>query len=470
VSADFLTRRRLLAGSAAAAAAAVSGCAADGGGSPRPYAAAGTSAANPFGVDPAAPLEVVVFKGGFGDDYARAFERLYARAYPAARISHLGTQDITGVLQPRFNGGNPPDVVDDSGAQQIKLDVLYGNGQLADLAPLLDAPSVDDPRRRVRDTLLPGTVSQGTYGSSMYVLNYVYTVYGLWYSRRLFRERGWPVPGTWAEFLDLAAEMKRGGIAPLAFQGKYPYYMLVPIMDLAAKNGGPEVQAAIDNLEPGAWKSDAVRHAVEAVHELVARGYTLPGAAGMTHIEAQTAWCHGEAAWIPCGSWLENEQLHVTPAGFGMAVAPMPALPGDRMPPHAVRAGAGEPFVVPARAANVPGGLEFLRLMTSRAGAAAFARTAHSLTVVRDALTPDVPLLPGTASADAAVRAAGSDIITWYFPDWYARMEADLENATGELMAGRMTPDAWIRACQAAADRTARDPSVRRFTRPANPA
>jgi N-acetylglucosamine transport system substrate-binding protein len=344
--------------------------------------------------------------------------------------------------------------------------VLYGDGQLADLAPLLESPSVDDPHLRVQDTLLPGTVSAGTYGRSMFVLNYVYTVYGLWYSRALFERNGWPVPVTWAEFMDLAAEIKKAGIAPFAFQGKYPYYSLVPIMDLVAKNGGVEVQTAIDNLEPGAWRADAVRAAVEAVYELVARGYTLPGAAGMTHIEAQTAWCHGKAAWIPCGSWLENEELHSTPDGFRMAVAPMPALPGDRMPQRAVRAGAGEPFVVPARAANLAGGLEFLRLMASRAGAAAFARSAHSLTVVRDGLTPDVPLLPGTASADAVVRAAGSSIITWYFPDWYARLESELENATGELMAGRMTPDGWIAACQAAADRTARDKEIRKFTRP----
>ena len=78
--------------------------------------------------------------------------------------AHTGTQEITGKLQPRFNGGNPPDVVDDSGAQQIKLDVLYKSGQLADLAALLDAPSIDDPSKKVRDTLHPRHARHGPSG------------------------------------------------------------------------------------------------------------------------------------------------------------------------------------------------------------------------------------------------------------------------------------------------------------------
>ncbi len=42
----------------------------------------------------------------------------------------------------------------------------------------------------------------------------------------------------------------------------------------------------------------------------------------MDHIQSQTEWCRGNAAFISCGSWLENEQKAVTPPGFNMAVAP----------------------------------------------------------------------------------------------------------------------------------------------------
>ncbi|HEX4907227.1 MAG TPA: carbohydrate ABC transporter, N-acetylglucosamine/diacetylchitobiose-binding protein, partial [Actinomycetes bacterium] len=70
-----------------------------------------TSAENPFGVAADAPLDVVIFKGGYGDDYAKFHEELYKKKFSGAQIKHAGITDIRQQLQPRFNSGNPPDVV-----------------------------------------------------------------------------------------------------------------------------------------------------------------------------------------------------------------------------------------------------------------------------------------------------------------------------------------------------------------------
>ena len=40
------------------------------------------TAENPFGVKAADPLDVVIFKGGYGDDYAKAHEEMYKKKYP----------------------------------------------------------------------------------------------------------------------------------------------------------------------------------------------------------------------------------------------------------------------------------------------------------------------------------------------------------------------------------------------------
>ena len=84
----------------------------------------------------------------------------------------------------------------------------------------------------------------------MFSLNYAYTVFGLWYSTTLFKKNGWQVPKTWDDFMTLCAHIKAAGMAPFAHQGKYPYYMMVPLMDMVAKNGGPEV--ADRHRQPGA--------------------------------------------------------------------------------------------------------------------------------------------------------------------------------------------------------------------------
>ena len=474
---QMLIRSAAIAAMAAPAAGLTAGCAAGSGSAPKnnTSSSGGGSTSggaadpkNPFGVKASDPLDVYVFKGGYGDAYAKAFEDMYKKNFSGADITHTGAQDVTGDLQPRFNAGNPPDVIDDSGAKQIKLDVLYKGGQVTNLDRLLDAPSIDDPSKKVRDTLLPGTIEMGLFDKSMYYLNYAFTVWGLWYSSTLFQKNGWTVPKTWDDFMTLCATIKSTGIAPFCHQGKYPYYMMVPLMDMVAKNGGPEVQTAIDNLEPNAWKSDAVKNSVEALYMLVDKGYMLPGTDGLTHIQSQTQWNQGKAAVIPCGSWLENEQLTATPPDFGMAVFAMPSLSGDKMPQTAIRAGAGEPFCVPAKAKNQAGGLEFLRIMCSKAGGASFAQTANSLSVVKDAITPDIAakLKPGTKSSNDLYAAANGQIITWYYLNWYSAFATDLENAMSQLMANKIKPAEFITRAQAAADKCAADSSIQKFKRP----
>jgi N-acetylglucosamine transport system substrate-binding protein len=457
-----LLKQAALLGLAVPLAPALSACAT--GGSDSGKSSQGTkSSANPFGVKDTTALEVVIFKGGYGDDYAKAHEALYTQKYPKAKVSHQGIQKISEALQPRFNAGNPPDVIDDSGAGQIKLDTLIADNQLMELTPLLDAPSVDDPAKKVREMLLPGTVEAGVYNGKVYALNYGFTVWGVWYSKSLFDKHGWQYPKSWDEFMALCATIKAAGIAPWIHQGKYPYYMMVPIMDLVAMNGGLDVQKKIDNLEPNAWKDPAVKQAVEGIYELVSKGYVLPGAEGMTHTESQTAWNQGKAAFIPCGTWLENEQKAQTPAGFDMVVAPMPAMSGSKLPFGAVRAGAGEPFVVPAKAKNSAGGLEYLRIMCSKAGGQKFAELTSSLSVVKD--SAGAVSSTGVKSTVDVYTAAGSNVFTWRYLDWYSQLASDAENATGELMANRIKPDEWISRIQASADKTAADSSIKKYKR-----
>ncbi|MBB1262267.1 N-acetylglucosamine/diacetylchitobiose ABC transporter substrate-binding protein [Streptomyces alkaliterrae] len=440
--------------------AALSACASGGGDGGDVIKRGPTSKENPFGVTKGNPLDVVVFKGGFGDEYAKQWESAFAEKYDA-KISHLGTQEIRGKLQPRFNRGTPPDVIDNSGAQSIKLDVLHKQDQLTDLTELLDAPSVDDPNKKVRDTLIPGTAEKGFFGGKMHALNYVYTIWGLWYSGKLFKDNGWTPPKTWDDFIALMTEAKKKGIAGFAHQGKHPYYMNVVIMDLIAKTGGLDAMRAIDNLDPKAFVgNDAAKRSIEAVYEIVDKGLLLPGTNGLDHVESQTAWNENKALFVPSGSWLENEQLKSTPADFDMAFLPVPVLDDSAMPFHALRAGAGEPFIVPAKAKNQPGGLEFLRQMLSKEWSTSFAKEVSSLSIVEGAVDPGVKLRPGIKSAVAAVDACPvEDRFDYLYTEWYSEMDESIRGATSELMAKRIKPAEWLKKAQAAVDKAAKDPA-----------
>src|SRR5690606_11180394 len=139
---------------------------------------------------------------------------------------------------------------------------LQAEGQLLELTPLFDAPSIDDPDKKVRDTLLPGTVEAGYIAGKPYVLKYVTSTYGLWYDANLFKEKGWTPPKTFDEFKSFCETAKSAGIVPYAYAGKNAsYYQYWMILISAAKIGGNEVLINIDNLVDGAWTAEPVRQA-----------------------------------------------------------------------------------------------------------------------------------------------------------------------------------------------------------------
>ncbi len=469
-SADW-SRRNFLRGALATGALVLpgsgflAGCATSGGGQEQTEGE--KTADNPLGVPTDQPLEIYIFNGGFGDKYATGIhEPMYKKKYPDATVNHKAEVDIAGALQSRFVGGNPPDFVNDSGDGQIPLGQLVSDDQLYDLTDLFEAPSWDDPGKKVRDTLVPTAIQQGTFGDKPFVLHMALTVFGLWYNKTLFDEKGWAPPKTWAEMTELSKDIKAANIAPWAYQGVHARYMTWPLLTMAAKLAGPDVLKGIDNLEKGAWQHEAIKESAAALAGLRSAGYYLSGTEGMDHIQSQNAWSEGKAAFIPCGSWLESEQKDVTPEGFEFAFTPEPLLSDDSaMPFETIYASPGEPYIVPKQAKNPRGGLEYMRIMLSNEGAKGFTKETSSLTVVNGS-ADGVELPPGLTSAKTALDAAGDDVVSWMYQTWYAKMWNPGINAhIGDLLAGRQSVDEFTAACEAEAQKVRDDDSITKYTR-----
>ena len=292
-----------------------------------------TSADNPLGVDKAAPLDYVIFNGGYGDQYGAEHIKLY-NAWAGAEVAKMtSTVKIGSTLQPRFAGGNPPDVIDNSGADQMPTATLAGQKQLADLKPLLEAPTVDDPNVKIADVLLPGAIESGSFDGVFHVMNYVFSMWGFWNSSSLFSEKGWEPAKTWDDFMALSDKIKGTGLAPFIHTGVHTQYMAVVITTMAAQHGGPDILKKVDNLEPDGWTNDSMLAAAKAWEAYAKEGYIFKGSEGIDHTTSQTEWLLGEAAIIPVGSWLENEMKGKVPDGFDMVVTPFPSLTGsDQMP------------------------------------------------------------------------------------------------------------------------------------------
>jgi len=468
----LLSRRELLRRAAAVgllvgpAGALLSACATSGGGDDdTPSGGGKKSDKNPFGVKDDATLEVVIFNGGYTDKYAvEVHEPLYKKAFPKATIKHQATPEIKTVLQPRFAGGNPPDFVNNSGSGSMDFGALVADGQLLDLTPLWDAPSVDDPSKKVRDTVVPGTVDVGSFNGKPYVLYYVSTVFGLWYSGKLFKEKSWTPPTDWDSFIKVLDAMKAAKITPYAYAGaNAPYYQWNVILTHAAKIGGADVLKNIDNLEDGAWTNDAVKQAAELWAEVGAK-YMDKSHEGLKHTDVQLQQNQYKVGFYPSGDWLENEQKKDAPPDFEYQMVPIPAKTGGKLSAAAVRATAGEGYVVPAKAKNSAGGMEYMRQMLSLEGAKGFANLIKSPTVVVGG-AEGVTFPPGVTSSQAALKAAGDDVVNIFFDGWYKDLDTEARAATNELMFGRIKADAFVQRVQKKADAIKKDSSITKFKR-----
>lgn len=417
-------------------------------------------AINPLNMPEPVDAEGVFFSGGFGHDYIQFAADLFAKVHPGSSVSVEPIQGVGEKLRPRFVGGNPPDVIDNSGAGNLDFGALVAEGQLMDLAPLMSALSLDTPGKTVAETLFPKSQDGGVVDGKQYALNIAYSVAGIWYSSSLFEEKGWTYPATWPEMMDMCETIKSAGIAPWTYQGKYPGYMIFGLLSgLIFKKGGVQAMIDIDNLVDGAWEQAAVLDSLKEMYMLAENDYIMEGTEGLNHTESQAEWLKGNAVFIPCGIWLENEMKDMIPDGFDMVID---QAPGEG---NAARAEGGEPFIVPSKAKNPEAGMEYLRCIISKESSKWFAVNVSAMMPVIGG-TEGVTISTGMQSAVAMVEKCGDNVFPGMrYGGWYSDLGKEASAKMGDMLTKRISPEQFVEAVQAMADKVKADPEVTKFTR-----
>ncbi|MCA9836646.1 MAG: N-acetylglucosamine/diacetylchitobiose ABC transporter substrate-binding protein [Trueperaceae bacterium] len=458
-----LSRRQFLKLAAAAGAGASLGRFAPG----LAYAQTGIQVAdgalNPFNIANV-QAEGVFFSGGFGHEYIQYAADIFAQIHEGSTMSVEGIQRVGERLRPRIIAGDPPDVIDNSGAGNLDTAALVAEGELLDLAPLMSAPALDTPGKTFAETLFPGSQADGVFDGVQRYVNIAYTVFGIWHSKTLFEEKGWTYPTTWDEMLALSDNIKAAGIAPWTYQGKYPQYMQFGVLEpMVEKIGGPDVWKAVDNLEDGAWSHPAILTSLNNMKALYDNGYIMDGTEGLTHTESQAEWLQQKAAFLPCGTWLENEMRSITPEGFDMVIEAVPADDAAKL--HSVIASAGEPFMVFANGKNPEAGMEFLRCLLSKESAKWFAQNVGSIMPVVGG-AEGVELSSAMTSALSVVEQAGNDILSRpSYTTWYSDLNEEAKLSMGALLTGRATAEEFVERVQEVADDVKNDPDIPKYER-----
>jgi N-acetylglucosamine transport system substrate-binding protein len=463
-----LARRQFLRFALAAAAVAPLGgalasCAAGGGGSSSGGQSTGggeVSADNPFGVADSSTVDAVIFNGGYGIDYVEFAAKEMESNHSGVTVKVAPSTKIAQELQPRFVAGDPPDLIDNSGAGAIGISTIIA--QLEDLTSVIDAPNLEGTT--IRDTLFGGVLEPGTFDGKLAAINYALTVYALWYSESLFQENGWAPPKTWDEAYALGQKAKEKNKYLFVWGKEAATYYQTLAISSAIKQGGDEVRLSLENLKPDCWSLPAVQSVFTAMKKIIDAGMFKPGGSGTQFTAAQAQWSQDEDALLyPSGSWIENEMKKQTKEGFKMTGAPEPTVDSNSaMPYEALHSTAGEPFVVPSQGKNVAGGKELLRTMLSKDAATNFAKTKLAPTVVKDTVPADGFGSTALVSQTKMLDQAGDSIFSWVFVDYYG-MNTDQLVLWNSFLDGKSSVAQLTKGLQQITDKVANDSSVQKI-------
>ncbi|HEY3109129.1 MAG TPA: twin-arginine translocation signal domain-containing protein, partial [Chloroflexota bacterium] len=121
---------------------------------PAKAAAPGGSERDPFGVENGVTVEANYFQGGWGIDFLKNIQTIFEEMHPATKINPSYVTRQSELLRTRFVGGNPPDVIYNGGAGSLDVTALVTEGALQPLDDVLEAPALDTPGAKVKDTLV----------------------------------------------------------------------------------------------------------------------------------------------------------------------------------------------------------------------------------------------------------------------------------------------------------------------------
>ncbi|GBF77521.1 ABC carbohydrate transporter substrate-binding [Paenibacillus sp. 598K] len=340
----------------------LSGCTNSGGNGGSGSSDPGSGGEGAQGSTEAKVLKVAFFQGGYGDAWFKELKQQFEAAHDNVTVELEGDPGIMEKMDPRFeSGSNLPDV---AFLTNTHWQMWATRGYLADLTDLYEGESADGGA--FKDTMNEVAQQYAVYRDKAYVIPWSDGILSMVYNKGMFEEKGWTVPETWADLLELAPQIRAEGIAPIVFPGKVIGYWDFVVKPMIVQAGGFDTLEELLAMEsPEVFENEAILQALTQYESLFKGDLLLSGSEALNHTEAQMEFVNGKAAMIPNGNWLEGEMKSSLPEGFDMAMMKVPALDGAKEK-DIYFSSVGDIVVVPAKAKEQELAREFIKFASSQ--------------------------------------------------------------------------------------------------------
>jgi N-acetylglucosamine transport system substrate-binding protein len=307
-------------------------------------------------------LVIAFAEAGYGRGWLENLKTAFEAENENVEIVLDGNPNMTANAGPKIESGR--DLADIYFLLETNWQRWATRGYLEPLDDLYEMET--EPGVTLEDKLIDEVVEFGRIGDNMYALPWNDGVTGLVYNSKMFRDKGWEVPETVNDLIDLTEQIKTegAGVKPFTWPGQYSAYWNFVVYGWWAQYEGLEAMHEFYQFEsPEVFKQEGKLKALEAYETLIGdQSNSTAGVNGLIHTQAQMQFINGFAAMIPNGLWIESEMKAALPAGFEMKMMPIPTIEGAKEP-KINNSMLGDFIVVPKQARNKELAKEFLRFM-----------------------------------------------------------------------------------------------------------
>ena len=400
------------------------------------------------------PLDIKVFSGGYGHDFFEEAGEEYGAEH-GIEVKTVGDPHLWEPLRSDFVAGNPPDVTWPGWGMNYWS--LVFDGQVEPMDAYLAMTPYDSDEGTWRETFDEQLLELGQFEGKQYMLPFHVNLNGWWYNKTMFDAQGWEPPATFEELLELGEKMKAAGVAPLTFQGQWPYYMLYGfIYPMVISSGGIDAWNDCQNLVPGAWLSEHMLRAAQSVETMRERDFFLDGSLAMDHIQSETRFLAGDAGMVPVGTWFYAEMESAWPPGLVAEFMLPPPFENGQGDKSALMV-AIEPFIIPSKAKNKDHGVNYFRYITSKDKALQFVEEKGTLMAIKgleEAIYPPHLITPARLFEESTTK--------WHseYRFWYPDLAKEAEKAMSALLAGDISAQQFCDRLERKAEDTRNDDRI----------
>jgi N-acetylglucosamine transport system substrate-binding protein len=272
----------------------------------------------------------------------------------------------------------------------------------------------------------------------------------MFYDKAEFAKNNWTAPTNWEEFLAVSKKIKDSDkMYPMIHTGKYPYYINGGVLDTAFvvnNNYDGSILEKMQALEPGIFKSAAVKKSLEQVKKLYDSGYIDPASKGINHTDSQALFLQHKDAFIPNGLWLENEMKKDVPSGFDFGFIP------------SVTQGKGGKYVaipytstigIAKKAKNPKAAKAFMQFILTEKKAVRWAELTGALDNIKADLSKSTKV--SSLSKQASKFYNSSNTIVAPYIEFNADVDKVKQDSTLALATGKIQPQEWMDRMEEAA-------------------